>query len=681
MRKITTSIHTCLFILLILVCSQISFAQTLLNPASQPQFVNPLPIPSVIDGRSGGTFTINIGQFNQWLGLIDPTTQQHLNTAVWGYNGNYPGPTIVAKKDIPISVFWRNNLVNGSNQPLPHLLPIDRTIHWAFGNDPAWQSYGVPVVTHVHGGHSESASDGLPDQWFTPNYAMKGPGFIKGDIEPFYYHNDQEAATIWYHDHALGVTRLNVYAGLAGYYIITDNNEINLQTTGKLPVAPYDIGLAIQDRMFTSTGQLFYPSTAEDEGDDADDEIPEPTILPEMFGDFILVNGMTWPVLDVEPRQYRFRMLNGSDSRFYNMSLSSDQQFIQIGSDQGLLYSPFAMNQMLIAPGERKDIVIDFSDPSLWGQMIILKNNAKSPYPKGDVVDPQTTGHIMAFRVNKTLDANYPLTNLPVTLRPPIVPLQTDLAPRKLILFEAEDEYGRLMPILGTVEDGMLGFHDELTENPALNSTEIWELYNETMDAHPIHLHLVSMQMISRQKFVARINEENGKPTNIRLVGQPKFPGPDEQGWKDTWVTFPGEVTKVIAKFDRPGLYVWHCHILSHEEHDMMRPFFVGEMDNSIVNRSAETNKENVESQLQLKVNPNPFSNHVTIQFNLPTARKISINLYDTKGSLVKKVYEGEKPAGLQRFSIDGGNIANGIYFCEILINKQRILRKLVLQK
>ena len=681
MNKIITSVkNRWAFLLFFAFWISETKGQSLLNPKTQPQFVNPLPVPSVIDGRGGGTFTINISQFNQWLGLIDPTTQQHLNTTVWGYNGSYPGPTIVAKKDIPISVFWRNNLVNSGNQPLPHLLPIDRSIDWAFGDDPDWQSYGVPVVTHVHGGHSESASDGLPDQWFTPNYTMKGPGFMKGDIEPFYYHNDQEAATIWYHDHALGVTRLNVYAGLAGYYIITDNNEINLQTTGKLPVAPYDMGLAIQDRMFTSTGQLFYPSAAEEEEGEEDD-VPGPTILPEMFGDFILVNGMAWPVLDVEPRQYRFRMLNGSDSRFYNLSLSTGQQFIQIGSDQGLLYSPFAMNQMLIAPGERKDIILDFSDPALWGQTIILKNNAKSPYPKGDVVDPQTTGRIMAFRVNKPLNINYPLTELPATLRSPIVRLQTDIAPRKLILFETEDEYGRIMPILGTVEDGMLGFREELTENPALNSTEIWELYNETMDAHPIHLHLVRMQMISRQKFVARINEENGKPTNIRLVGQPKYPGPDEQGWKDTWVTFPGEVTRVIAKFERPGLYVWHCHILSHEEHDMMRPFFVGEVNNSIVSRTVEGNKDNAEAQLQLKVNPNPFSNYVTIQFNLPATKKISINLYDTKGSLVKNAYEGEKPAGLQRVSIDGSNMANGIYFCEILINEQRILRKLVLQK
>jgi spore coat protein A len=672
MKKTSTSINTLIIILFFTFGIPTAKAQLLLDPKAQPRFVNPLPVPSIIDGRNGGTFTIDINQFDQWLGLINPISQQRLVTKVWGYNGSYPGPSILARKNVPLNVFWHNKLVNGNDQPLPHLLPIDRSIDWAFANDPNWQSYGVPIVTHVHGGHTESASDGLPDNWYTPNFARKGPGFTKGDIDPYRYDNDQEAATIWYHDHALGVTRLNVYAGLAGYYLITDNNEINLQSTGKLPVAPYDLGLAIQDRMFTSTGQLFYPMSFEEE---------ESGILPEVFGDFILVNGMTWPVLDVEPRQYRFRMLNGSDSRFYNLFLSSGQQLIQIGSDQGFLYSPFAMNQMLLAPGERKDIILDFSDPMLWGQTIILKNNAKTPYPRGEAPDPQTTGRIMAFRINKPLDTNYPLTSLPATLRSPIVPLQTDLAPRRLILYETEDEYGRIMPILGTVDDGMLGFRDELTENPALNSTEVWELYNETVDAHPIHLHLVSMQMISRQKFVARVNEENGKPSNIRLVGQPKLPGPDEQGWKDTWVTYPGEVTRVIAKFDRPGLYVWHCHILSHEEHDMMRPFFVGEMNKPVVNRSAETNKEITEASLQLKVMPNPFSNYVTIQFNLADTKKVSINLYDVKGSLVKKVYEGERSAGLQRISIDGSSMTNGVYFCEIVINDQRILRKLVLQK
>jgi len=650
-------------------------AQTLLNPKTQPQFVNPLPVPPVIDGRNGGVFTISINQTNQWLGLIDPATGQRLQTTVWGYNSSYPGPTILAKKDVPLQIFWQNHLVNSNNQPLPHLLPIDLTIDWAFKDDPAWQTYGVPVVTHVHGGRTESASDGLPDQWFTPNFARKGTGFIKGDVEPFYYPNDQEAATIWYHDHASGVTRLNVYAGLAGYYLITDQNEMTLQAENKLPAAPYDLGLAIQDKMFTASGQLYYPSTAEDEDD------PYPSALPEMFGDFIMVNGMTWPVLEVEPRQYRFRVLNGSDSRFYNLFLSTGQQFIQIGSDQGFLPSTVAMNQMLIAPGERKDIILDFSNPVLWNQTVILKNNAKAPYPKGDVADPQTTGRVMAFKINKPLNENYPLTIVSGTIRPPISPLQTNLSPRKLILFEGEDEYGRIMPLLGTVDHGSYGFRDPITENPSMNSTEIWEIYNETVDAHPIHLHLVRMQLISRQKFNAKIDEETGKPTNIRLVGQPQYPGTDEAGWKDTWVMNPGEVTRVIAKFDREGLYVWHCHILSHEEHDMMRPFYVGQLPDQLTKKIDMRASSELDNLVQLKIMPNPFNNYASIQFNLNEAKTITINLYDNKASLVRQIYTGKQPAGLQRFTIDGSSLSNGVYFCEIILNRQRILRKLVLNK
>jgi spore coat protein A, manganese oxidase len=677
MRKIFTISGTWAITILLTLCVEIGNAQSLLDARQQPQFVNPLPVPSVINGRDGGIFHIPVTQFDQWLGLIDPVTKERFNTTVWGYNGSYPGPTILAKKDVSIRIFWQNRLVNGNNQPLPHLLPIDRSIDWAFGDDPDWQSYGVPLVTHVHGGHTESASDGLPDQWFTPNFAKKGAGFIKGDTEPFYYHNDQEAATIWYHDHASGVTRLNVYAGLAGYYLITDQNEMNLQQTGKLPAAPYDLGLAIQDRMFTSEGQLYYPSLS----GMAEESESEASMMPEVFGDFILVNGMTWPVLDVEPRQYRFRVLNGSDSRFYNLFLSSGQPIIQIGSDLGFLNAPYTLNQMLIAPGERKDIILDFSDPLLLGQTIILKNNARSPYPKGEAADPQTNGRIMAFRVTKQLNVNFPHTSLPAALRTPVVPLNTNLTPRKLILFETEDEHGRIMPILGTVEEGMMEFRDPLTENPALNSTEIWEFYNETGDAHPIHLHLVSMQLNYRQKFVARVNEENGKPTSIRLVGQKKLPAPDEQGWKDTWVNYPGEVTSVIARFDRPGLYVWHCHILSHEEHDMMRPFFVGEINNAPKTNPGITLQENAEAALRLKVMPNPFSNYVTIQFELNESKKVGIRLYDNRGSLVKQIYEGEKPAGLHRISIEGVQLANGVYFCEVLVNDQRILRKLVLQK
>jgi spore coat protein A len=668
-------------ILLVLVFSLFvhpAFDQTLLSPYSQPQFVNPLPVPAVIDARDGGKFTIGITQFEQWLGLVDPGTKQPLKTKVWGYHGMYPGPTILAKKDVPVEVFWQNNLVDGSNKPLHHLLPVDPTIHWAFEKTGNWRNDGIPVVTHLHGGHTESASDGLPDAWYTPNFALKGPGFVKGDVLPYYYSNTQQAATVWYHDHALGITRLNVYAGLAGFYLITDQNEMSLQSRGKLPAAPYDLGLAIQDRMFTSNGELHYPSDAEEEGTD----FPVPTILPEFFGDFILVNGMAWPVLDVEPREYRFRVLNGSDSRFYNLFLSSNQVIQQIGTDNGLLPAPVPLTQMLIGPGERKDIILDFSNPALWGQTIILRNNAKTPFPKGSSVDPQTTGRIMAFRVNKPLDPIYPATQLSSTLNSPIIPLQTSLPERKLILFEAEDEFGRLKPMLGTVEQGVLAWHDPVTENPMINSTEIWEIYNETMDAHPIHLHMVSSQLINRQKFQAKVNEENGKPTNIRVVGQPKPPGADEQGWKDTWVMYPGEVTRVIANFDLEGLYVWHCHILSHEDHEMMRPFFVGEMkDGHAENAAPALSDLAFEKQVQLALMPNPFAQSFRIQFTLPRSSDVMVNLYDGNGKLVKKLPSRNLLTGRQLLVIDGTDLVNGIYYCEITINRQRIVRKMVLQK
>lgn len=669
----------CLVVGLLLINFSVSTtAQQLLDPHTQPRFINPLPVPSVINGQNGGLFTIDITQQEQWLGLVDPNTQQHLYTTVWGYNNTYPGPSILAKKNIPIEIYWRNKLTNGSGQPLPHILPVDSSLHWALEGYPGWQNAGVPIVTHLHGGHSESASDGLPEAWFTPNFNLKGQGFIKGDVEPYFYHNSQEAASLFYHDHALGITRLNVYAGLAGFYLITDENEMDLQATGKLPAAPYDLGLAIQDKMFTADGKLYYPSEPEEE----EGNEPSPSALPEMFGDFIIINGMAWPVLDVEPRPYRFRIVNGSDSRFYNMYLSNGLKMTQIGTDDGFLPVPVEMHQLLIGPGERKDIIIDFSKQSLQGKTIILGNNARTPFPKGEPPDPHTTGQMMAFRVSKSFNNSYPITVLPTTLRPPIVPLTTTLESRKLILFEGLDEFGRLKPMLGTVEDGALGWHDPITENPMLDSVEIWEIFNETEDAHTIHLHMVSMQLINRQKFHAEVDEETGKPEEIILIGPPKPPPPDELGWKDTWVMFPGEVTRVTAKFDIEGLYVWHCHILSHEDHEMMRPYYVGDMQIQLpMKKTIKEAPGLLESELQLRVMPNPFSNNVTIRFTLPKTEKVLIRLYDSKGSLIRQVFNGERSAGMQNFTIDGTNMANGIYFCEIIIDGKRISRKLVLQK
>jgi spore coat protein A len=554
-----------------------------LDPLSQARFVNALPNP--LDPSfvfqpttpSGSHYDIGVHQFEQTLGLRDPATGAPLLTTVWGYGNTaqpptYPGRTFVVRRDQQITVRWTNELIAGGT-PLPHLLPIDPTVHWALMDaTPPYPASGVPVVTHLHGGHNRSDSDGLPDAWFTPGFAQTGRLFN----ETYAYLNDQEAATIWYHDHALGITRLNVYAGLAGFFIVRDDNEDALVAADHLPTGPYEVPIVIQDRRFDAFGGLLYPFEPEEAN-----QAPEVTVLPEFFGDVILVNGQAWPALEVEPRQYRFRMLNGSDSRFYSLFLSSGQPFHQIGTDDALLDAPVTMDRLVIGPGERQDVVIDFSPPALWGSTITLRNNARAPFPKGEAADPRTVGQIMAFRVTKPLDiSSYPLTTLPTNLRPvngPIVPLGAPVRSRKLLLFEGEDDFGRILPLLGTTEQGGLDWDDEITENPGLHDTEVWEIHNTTVDAHPIHLHEVAFQVLDRQKFRAD-QAPSGALSNIRYLGARRPPAANEVGWKDTVQMLPGEVTRIVARFDLPGEYVWHCHILSHEDHEMMRKYFIGPM-------------------------------------------------------------------------------------------------------
>lgn len=648
--------------------------QSLLDPNTQQKFKTALPVPRVLDVRKGGTFTLPVTQFTQTLGLRNPVTGKPLKTTVWGYGGSYPGPTILARKDVPVQIYYPNRLVAANGTPLPHLLPVDASIHWALMGVSNWRQAGVPIVTHLHGGHTESASDGLPEAWYTPGFTLKGRDFVKGDVAPYRYDNDQEAATIWYHDHALGITRLNVFAGLAGFYILTDELEQQLKRQGKLPADPYDIGLAIQDRMFTATGQLYYPSQPEMPN------APNPSVLPEFFGNFILVNGAIWPVLKVEPRPYRFRILNGSDSRFYNLAFSTQQDFVQVGGDNGFLPFPAAFKKILLGTGERKDVVVDFSQYA--GQTIIMTNDAPTPFPGGAPITPgDPTAEIMAFKVELPLNRAVPKSSLPHTepLRPPLPTIAPNLPTRKLILFEAEDIHGRLKPMLGTADAGVIEWDKPITENPALNSTEIWEIYNQTADAHPIHLHLVRMQLLNRQNFTANTDLNNGKPTNINLMGTPVPPGPEEAGWKDTYVMYPNQVTRVVATFDRPGLYAWHCHILSHEDYEMMRPYFVGQIMEAITRNKAAA--QLLEEIVQLQVLPNPFSSHLQVQLVLPKAAVLAMNIYDAKGSLLERIYQGTRHAGPQQFALEGSNLSNGVYFLELVVDGQRMMRKLVLQK
>ena len=534
-------------------------APPLLDVRRQMQFVNRLPRPAGAASQPGTRlYELAARQFRRWIGLVDPRTGHRLETTLWGYESQYPGPTFDVRRGEPVTVRWINAL-SADGRALPHLLPVDRSIHVArtqAGGLPA----GVPLVTHLHGGHVEAASDGDPDAWHTPGFAERGPAFRK---EVYEYANDQEAATLWYHDHALGMTRLNVGAGLAGFYLIRDDNEDRLG----LPAGAYEIPLLIQDRSFAPDGSLFIEPRSDQPG------APHPSIQPEEFGAAILVNGMVWPFEAVEPRRYRLRLLNGSDSRFYALSFEPGLTFTLIGTDGGFLESPVVLNQLVLAPAERADVIVDFSRAR--GKQVLLLNTAPTPFPKGDAPDARTTGRVMAFRVGtgSVKDAS----RIPDKPRTESLPRLEPTAPaRELLLFEGKDDHGRNKTLLGTVRQGALTWHDAVTEDPLLNAVEVWEIHNTTPDTHPIHVHLVHFQVLGHRRFKGRL-EQNGALRDVRWLEQERPPLRTERGPKDTVRVPPGTCTRIIARFDRPGRYVWHCHILSHEDHEMMRPYVVRE--------------------------------------------------------------------------------------------------------
>lgn len=515
---------------------------------SLEKFVDALPIPSVIKAEKMidniPFYRVKMKQMQQKLHRdLPPTT-------LWGYNGMYPGPTFETQRNHPILVQWENKL------PFEHLLPIDRTVHGAEPNKPS-----VRTVVHLHGGRVKPENDGYPEAWFTRNFENVGPKFTN---KVYQYPNCQRPTTLWYHDHTLGITRLNVYSGLAGFYLIRDKNEEKLN----LPSGKYEIPLLIQDRSFFPNGELFYPSQPGQEPPPApqppiDPSLPNPSVVPEFFGNTILVNGKIWPFLEVEPRKYRFRILNGSNSRFYRIALNSGENFVQIGTDGGLLERPVPLSTITIAPAERADVIIDFSNNA--GQNIILTNDAPAPFPDG-TPPSQDLSQIIQFRVRKHTckpDSSEIPTRLSCLeqLNP-----EEAVITRRNTLIESTDEFGRLKLLLNNKEWDQL----PITETPKNGQIEIWELFNTTPDTHPIHLHLVMFQILNRATFTG---DPNGPDLQI---GPPQLPDPNELGWKDTVRSNPGEVTRIIARFGPfTGIYPWHCHILEHEDHEMMRPYEV----------------------------------------------------------------------------------------------------------
>jgi spore coat protein A, manganese oxidase len=489
-----------------------------LNVSTLPTFVDPLPVPPLAkpDGMRALPSASNIKLPYYRIAARPMEMKIHRDlkpTHFWSFGGSVPGPTLEMRTGEGVLVDWANEL------PQQHFLTIDHRLDGAGPNQP-----DVRTVAHLHGARVPADSDGFPEDWLAV-----------GKSALYHYPNEQDPAMLWYHDHAMGINRLNIYAGLFGVTFVRDKVEDGLN----LPSGKYEVPLAIFDRLITPEGQLYYPISAK----------PGAPWVPELFGDAILVNGKLFPYLEVEPRKYRLRVLNASNARFYHLKFENALPLHQIGSDQGLLPAPVPLKAVMIAPGERVDIVVDFSDSR--GEPIILKSDSFT---------------IMQFRVSshKVTDSS----SLPAMLRPvPRLPESSAVKTRLLTLDEYQNNVAE--PVLMLLNAHY--WRDPVTETPALNSTEIWSFINPTDDTHPIHLHTVRFQILDRQHYEPWTYLTKKE---FRFLGPRVPPEPGEAGWKDTVRADSKMVTRIIVPFDAyPGKYVWHCHILEHEDNEMMRPY------------------------------------------------------------------------------------------------------------
>jgi spore coat protein A, manganese oxidase len=493
-----------------------------LDPNTLARFVDPLPLPVIAQPQGVRAMPGNPDErlpFYQ-VSMRPIASKLHRDlppTRQWSYGGSVPGVMFDTKSDRGILVEWTNRL------PPEHFLPIDYSLHGAGRDAPEVRS-----VVHLHGGRTPPESDGYPEDWY-----------LTGQSRTYYYPNRQDPALLWYHDHAMGITRLNIYAGLLGLHVVRDREEGELQ----LPDGQYEVPLVLFDRHLRVDGQLDYPVSND----------PAHPWISEVRGEVPLVNGTIFPFLEVEPRKYRFRVLNASNGRLYRLSFSPGIEINQIGSDQGLLPAPVVMTHVLLAPAERADLIIDFAPHR--GTRILLSDDA---FPM-----------LMEFRVGASAVPDP--SKLPAMLRPvPRIAESSAVKTRFLTLNELEKAgSGASMGMLLNKTP----WHSRITEDPALGTTEIWELANTTEDIHPIHLHLVRFQILDRRRFDAFQYVTTG---TLRYREPATSPDPNELGWKDTVRANAQSVTRVIIPFlGYPGRYVWHCHTLEHEDNEMMRPYAV----------------------------------------------------------------------------------------------------------
>jgi spore coat protein A len=699
------------------------------NPLLIPKFVEPLPllefefINATETGLNGAPFHVDAEEFKSQIlpapnpalnwppaGTCTSGTASHTfgyrtgSTAGivsgTGIHTTYLGPVVISQKGITVSPIYGNKLpLNGEVQKN---LPIDQTLDWAnpegftgpdlcidpitgelnpnntFCNNIPYQG-PMPIATHLHGGEVAPAYDGGPDAWFTqdldtdgqPDYT--GPGYVGAQ---YVYPNNQQESLIWFHDHALGITRLNVYAGLAGIMPIIDppNTPKDPQDPNKflLPQLAdgYHVPLIIQDRTFDDKCEIMYNLASNPQ--------PNPTVhpfwIPEFIGDTIAVNGKTWPYFEVEPRQYRFSFVNGSNARFYDLSLGGGLKFFVIATDDGYLEKAVRTGNLIIGPGERYEVIVDFKN--VKGQKnqlfpkVTMTNIAATPFPAGAPVVPGLTDTVMQFWVNQPLSGvadtqvgdgtvlRNPVTN-------PIYPIANGHNPatgsitRQLTLNEVIGKGGPLELVVNNSKfnlplttPGCPAASCRETELPAVGDTEIWEIINITADAHPMHTHLTSFQVLDRTPFKAApwiasydgllrangVADGGGPPLNYSTLnadgaigGNPAVgpflvlknrrpPLAYEMGWKDTVITYPGEVTRIAVRwaptdiavgdvaagdnrfddFPNGGFdptvtagsgnvgYVWHCHIVDHEDNEMMRNYLVRDTRQPVCNPAVQ---------------------------------------------------------------------------------------------
>jgi spore coat protein A, manganese oxidase len=483
-------------------------------------------------------------------------------TPLWAYDdgsglggqaGSF-GMAVIAESGTPLDVRYRHGLPS----TYPDWIPVDT------GLTPLGRK--VRLMTHLHGGFVAADSDGNP--------AVTPDGFGPGETQTVDYTNQlpqMPASQLWFHDHGLGATRLNVFAGLAAAYILRDRFDTGEEPNPNgIPGGAYEIPLVIQDRMFTADGTFLYPTS----------DIPGVTWIPEYFGDTMLVNGKVWPFLDVEPRMYRLRVLNGCNARILSLGMSGPKLW-QIGAEGGMWDRPVPVKRLVLAPAERTDILVDFG--AFAGEALVIKNHT----PSKPVATPAPSlNDVMQIRVGHTVSRPGP-KSIPSTLHGRAADLPHPARTRFITLNEIDvDEATWFLNLNGShFEDG------PATETPGVGDVEDWVYVNLTADTHPMHMHLATFQVIGRTPFdVQAYEEENEGPHGVPggidptpyAIGPMLPPEPEERGFKDTVKANPGYFTRIRARFDLPlGLtapqtYVHHCHIVEHEDNDMMRPFTVG---------------------------------------------------------------------------------------------------------